>query len=157
MLSIHLAPLNFSDSGLSMTTRNDQQVLDYLEQARQVAARAYCPYSKFTVGCVLVDTQGRVFEGCNVENASYSVTLCAERTAGSQAIAQGSRTWEAIYIVSPTRVSPCGTCRQFLFELAPQLKIYLGDLHSREFIGPVAIGDLLPMAMNLQQTTLPVP
>lgn len=157
MLSIHLAPLNFSDSGLSMTTRNDQQVLDYLEQARQVAARAYCPYSKFTVGCVLVDTQGRVFEGCNVENASYSVTLCAERTAGSQAIAQGSRTWDAIYIVSPTRVSPCGTCRQFLFELAPQLKIYLGDLHSREFIGPVAIGDLLPMAMNLQQTTLPVP
>ncbi|MFM9062132.1 MAG: cytidine deaminase [Pirellula sp.] len=140
-----------------MTTRNDQQVLDYLEQARQVAERAYFPYSKFTVGCVLVDTQGRVFEGCNVENASYSVTLCAERTAGSQAIAQGSRTWEAIYIVSPTRVSPCGTCRQFLFELAPQLKIYLGDLHSREFIGPVAIGDLLPMAMNLQQTTLPVP
>jgi cytidine deaminase len=157
MLSIHLDPLNFSDSGLSMTTRNDQQVLDYLEQARQVAARAYCPYSKFTVGCVLVDTQGRVFEGCNVENASYSVTLCAERTAGSQAIAQGSRTWDAIYIVSPTRVSPCGTCRQFLFELAPQLKIYLGDFQSREFIGPVAIGDLLPMAMNLQQTTLPVP
>lgn len=140
-----------------MTKRNDQQILGYLEQARQVATRAYCPYSKFTVGCVLVDTQGRVFEGCNVENASYSVTLCAERTAGSQAIAQGSRTWDAIYIVSPTRVSPCGTCRQFLFELAPQLKIYLSDLQSDEFIGPVAIGDLLPMAMNLQQTTLPVP
>lgn len=138
-----------------MTKRNDQQVLEYLEQARQVAARAYCPYSKFTVGCVLVDTQGRVFEGCNVENASYSVTICAERTAGSQAIAQGSRTWDAIYIVSPTCVSPCGTCRQFLFELAPQLKIYLGDLQSKEFIGPVAIGDLLPMAMNLQQTKLP--
>ena len=140
-----------------MNKRKDQQILGYLEQARQVAARAYCPYSKFTVGCVLVDTQGRVFEGCNVENASYSVTLCAERTAGSQAIAQGSRTWDAIYIVSPTRVSPCGTCRQFLFELAPQLKIYLCDLKSDEFIGPVAIGDLLPMAMNLQQTTLPVP
>jgi cytidine deaminase len=140
-----------------MTKRNDQQILGYLEQARQVAVRAYCPYSKFTVGCVLVDNKGRVFEGCNVENASYSVTLCAERTAGSQAIAQGSRTWDAIYIVSPTRVSPCGTCRQFLFELAPQLKIYLSDLQSDEFIGPVAIGDLLPMAMNLQQTTLPVP
>lgn len=130
-------------------------VLAYLHRARQIAQRAYCPYSNFSVGCVLVDAQGRVFEGCNVENASYSVTLCAERTAGSQAIAQGSRDWKSIYIVSPTRVSPCGTCRQFLFEFAPDLQVYLGDLQADSYIGPTPIRDLLPMAMDLQQTILP--
>jgi cytidine deaminase len=64
-----------------MNTIDHAQALAYMDQARQVASRAYCPYSNFSVGCVLVDAQGRTFEGCNVENASYSVTLCAERTA----------------------------------------------------------------------------
>lgn len=140
-----------------MNAKDTAQVLAYLEHARRVAKRAYCPYSNFTVGCVLVDTQGRLFEGCNVENASYSVTLCAERTAGSQAIAQGSRSWDSIYIVSPTRVSPCGTCRQFLYELSPDLKVYLSDLESNDFLGPISIEQLLPLAMNLQKTTLPHP
>jgi len=138
-----------------MTAKEHDEILAYLEQARQVALRAYCPYSNFSVGCVLVDSQGRTFEGCNVENASYSVTLCAERTAGSQAIAQASRHWHSIYIVSPTRVSPCGTCRQFLYELAPELEIYLSDLQSNDFTGPIPIRELLPMAMNLQKTKLP--
>lgn len=138
-----------------MNTIDHAQALAYMDQARQVASRAYCPYSNFSVGCVLVDAQGRTFEGCNVENASYSVTLCAERTAGSQAITQGSRDWKSIYIVSPTRVSPCGTCRQFLFELAPDLQVYLGDLQADSYIGPTPIRELLPMAMELQQTILP--
>ena len=138
-----------------MNTKDATQRLAYIEHARRVAKRAYCPYSNFTVGCVLVDSQGRLFEGCNVENASYSVTLCAERTAGSQAIAQGSRDWDSIYIVSPTRVSPCGTCRQFLYELSPELKIYLSDLESNDFLGPISIEQLLPLAMNLQKTKLP--
>jgi cytidine deaminase len=138
-----------------MATTDPTLVLAYLHRARQLAQRAYCPYSNFSVGCVLVDAQGRTFEGCNVENASYSVTLCAERTAGSQAIAQGSRDWKSIYIVSPTRVSPCGTCRQFLFELAPDLQVYLGDLQADSYIGPTSIRELLPMAMELQQTILP--
>jgi|694.fasta_scaffold15469_4 cytidine deaminase len=140
-----------------MSDLDREQVLGYLNRARALAKHAYCPYSNFHVGCVLVDHQGRIFEGCNVENASYSVTLCAERTAGSQAIAQGSREWKAIYIVSPTGVSPCGTCRQFLFELAPDLVIYLSDLESSDFTGPIRIQDMLPMGMKLQQTKLPIP
>ena len=138
-----------------MSSNDRTAILAYLHRARQIAQRAYCPYSNFSVGCVLIDAQGRLFEGCNVENASYSVTLCAERTAGSQAIAQGSRDWKSIYIVSPTRVSPCGTCRQFLFELAPDLQVYLGDLQADSYIGPTSIRELLPMAMELQQTILP--
>lgn len=138
-----------------MSSNDRTAILAYLHRARQIAQRAYCPYSNFSVGCVLIDAQGRLFEGCNVENASYSVTLCAERTAGSQAIAQGSRDWKSIYIVSPTRVSPCGTCRQFLFELAPDLQVYLGDLQADSYIGPTPIRELLPMAMDLQQTILP--
>lgn len=138
-----------------MSSNDRSEIMSYLHRARQIARRAYCPYSNFSVGCVLIDAQGRLFEGCNVENASYSVTLCAERTAGSQAIAQGSRDWKSIYIVSPTRVSPCGTCRQFLFELAPDLQVYLGDLQADSYIGPTPIRELLPMAMELQQTILP--
>lgn len=138
-----------------MSSNDRTAILAHLHRARQIAQRAYCPYSNFSVGCVLIDAQGRLFEGCNVENASYSVTLCAERTAGSQAIAQGSRDWKSIYIVSPTRVSPCGTCRQFLFELAPDLQVYLGDLQADSYIGPTPIRELLPMAMDLQQTILP--
>jgi cytidine deaminase len=138
-----------------MNTIDHAHAMAYMDQARKVAKRAYCPYSNFNVGCVLVDDQGRTFEGCNVENASYSVTLCAERTAGSQAIAQGSRDWKAIFIVSPTGVSPCGSCRQFLFELSPDLQVYLSDLVSNALTGPISIQDLLPMAMALQKTKLP--
>lgn len=140
-----------------MPTPDHAQVIPYLNRARELARRAYCPYSNFHVGCILVDSQGRIFEGCNVENASYSVTLCAERTAGAQAIAQGSRQWKEIYIVSPTAVSPCGTCRQFLFELAPELVVYLSDLGSNDFSGPIHIQDLLPMGMSLLKSKLPLP
>lgn len=130
-------------------------IREAITQARAVAQRAHCPYSNFHVGCVLIDDQGRHFEGCNVENASYSVTLCAERNAAAQAIAQGSRNWKQIVIVSPTCVSPCGTCRQFLFEFAPDMEVYLSDLNSDQCVGPILLKDFLPMAMTLQLTELP--
>ena len=132
-----------------------KRIREAIERAREIASRAHCPYSQFHVGCVLIDASGRWFEGCNVENASYSVTLCAERVAASQAVAQGSRDWKEIIIVSPTRVSPCGTCRQFLFEFAPDMQVYLGDLTTDDVIGPLALRDFLPMAMTLQQSELP--
>jgi cytidine deaminase len=130
---------------------------DYIALARSVAARAYQPYSQFSVGCVLVDTDGHEHIGCNVESASYSVTLCAERVAAGHAVALGKRHWEAIYIVSPTGVSPCGTCRQFLYEFCPELQVYLSDLNSDTILGPVRLSDLLPMGMTLQATPLPHP
>ncbi|MBM3963454.1 MAG: cytidine deaminase [Planctomycetes bacterium] len=122
--------------------------------ARQAATRAYNPYSRFSVGCILVDDQGNKYSGCNIESASYSVTLCAERVAGSHAIASGSRSWKTIYIVSPTRVGPCGVCRQFLYEFAPDLQVFLGDLETDSFLGPIPLRELLPFADSLQLTAL---
>lgn len=73
-----------------------------LIRARATASKAYAPYSKFSVGAVLVDRDGNELIGCNVENASYGITLCAERVAGTAAISQGSRSWSKLVIVSPT-------------------------------------------------------
>ncbi|MCU0707251.1 MAG: cytidine deaminase [Pirellula sp.] len=128
---------------------------DYLNMARQAALRAYCPYSGFHVGCALVGTDGQVFLGCNIESASYSATICAERVAASASIAQGVREWDAAFIVSPTSVSPCGVCRQFLFEFAPELKVYLAALDPASPIqGPIALKELLPWAGALQQSSI---
>ncbi|MEI8210940.1 MAG: cytidine deaminase [Planctomycetota bacterium] len=132
-----------------------KSIPEYIAMAQRVAQRAYNPYSRFAVGCVLVDRDGEEHIGCNVESASYSVTLCAERVAASHAVAMGKRNWQSIYIVSPTRVSPCGVCRQFLFEFCPDLEVYLGDLTTEETLGPIRLGDLLPFGMTLQQTPLP--
>lgn len=144
-----------SPSSTSKSTRRSTS--EYIALARSVATRAYQPYSQFSVGCVLVDTDGHEHIGCNVESASYSVTLCAERVAAGHAVALGKRHWEAIYIVSPTGVSPCGTCRQFLYEFCPELNVYLSDLIGDTILGPIRLSDLLPMGMTLQATPLPHP
>jgi len=135
-------------------TLDDTEIRQYFVLARQAAMRAYNPYSRFSVGCALLDTENRVHLGCNIESASYSATLCAERVAAAQAIALGCRDWHSIFVVSPTRVSPCGVCRQFLMEFCPELKVYMGDLESEDFLGPISLADLLPMAMKLQQSPL---
>lgn len=142
------------NESLAESTSDREELCQNMELARQAAKRAYNPYSRFAVGCILVDEFGNKYSGCNIESASYSVTLCAERVAGSQAIAGGSRSWKAIYIVSPTRVSPCGVCRQFLYEFAPDLQVFLGDLESDTFLGPITLRDLLPFADSLQSTAL---
>jgi cytidine deaminase len=135
------------------------EINHYLQLARSAARHAHNPYSRFTVGCVLVDTQRGVHTGCNIESASYAATLCAERVAASGAIARGIRTWNSLFLVSPTRVSPCGICRQFLVEFAPDLPIYLGflevrSIHETETVGPLLLSELLPWAGELQRSPI---
>jgi len=95
----------------------------WLAQAREVLDRAYSPYSNVRVGAVLVDRQGRTFAGCNVENASYGLTVCAERNAVGRALAEGAGELLAIVIATDRErpLMPCGACRQVLAELAPEL------------------------------------
>ena len=104
------------------------------ERAKQARESAYAPYSKFKVGAALLTKDGHVFDGCNVENASYGLCNCAERTAFFSAVAAGySRdAFAALAVVGDTEgpIAPCGACRQVIIELGgPELAIRLGNLH----------------------------
>jgi cytidine deaminase len=130
---------------------SNDRLNELLIAAQNAAKSAYNPYSRFSVGCALLTKSGQVFCGCNVENASYSVTICAERVAASQAVLQRDLEWDSIVVVSPLRVSMCGICRQFLHEFAPKLKVWCGYLDSPDLIGPDSLDQLLPGAMSLSR------
>ncbi|PYI94295.1 MAG: cytidine deaminase [Verrucomicrobia bacterium] len=127
---------------------------DLREAAAQARLRAYAPYSGFLVGAALRLTSGAVVSGCNVENISFGLTMCAERVCAGKAIEQGEKGFEALAIVADTEtpIVPCGACRQVLAEFAPALVItsWTLDGKSQEF----SLADLLPLA---KQGILQVP
>src|SRR5471032_2055516 len=114
--------------------------------ARKVRENAYAPYSRFQVGAALVTKTGKVFCGCNVENLSFGLTVCAERAAVFAAIAAGEKEFEAIAVVADSvqPVTPCGACRQVLAEFSSDLKICSENLQGDRFES--TIGELLPRA-----------
>jgi cytidine deaminase len=101
-----------------------------LEHARAARDHAHAPYSKFKVGAALLDEDGQIFTGCNIENASYGLTICAERVALFKAISEGSRRFVRIAVAADTSVltPPCGACRQLLWEFCGDIEIVLTDL-----------------------------
>ncbi len=92
------------------------ELLDLADAARE---NAYARFSNFKVGAALVTADGRVFTGCNVENSSFGLSICAERNAAWKAVSEGARSFEAIAISAAEGASPCGACRQVLYEFAP--------------------------------------
>ncbi|MGA0094193.1 MAG: cytidine deaminase [Chthoniobacterales bacterium] len=119
----------------------DQQLVT---QAIAVAGQAYAPYSRFHVGAVLVGRDGRTFAGCNVENISFGLTICAERNAVFAAVAAGCREFAKIVIVADTEVpaSPCGACRQVLAEFEPDLEVVLSTFRGKSEM--FRLSELLP-------------
>jgi cytidine deaminase len=103
---------------------------ELFEEAQKAALFAYAPYSNFRVGAALLAQDGTVFTGCNVENRSFGLTVCAERNALFQAVAKGYRSFTAIAIAAPDSqepVGPCGACRQVLSEfMLPNAQVYFG-------------------------------
>ena len=104
-----------------MTSLDETTLKELIQRARAAASRAYCPYSRFRVGAAVLTASGAVFDGCNVENASYGLTCCAERNALFQMVVSGNTKLAAVVIYTPTAepTAPCGACRQVINEFGP--------------------------------------
>lgn len=124
-----------------MSIANENELI---QSALDAQKRAYCVYSNFPVGAALLTASGRIYQGVNVENASFGLTLCAERVAASAAVANGEKEFTAIAVVSRSGVSPCGACRQFLAEFAPNLPIVMVDSLKPDVIHHATLDQLLP-------------
>ena len=108
-----------------MSAINERQLI---QTALEGSKNAYIPYSNYRVGAALLTESGEIFTGCNVENAGYSPTICAERTALVKAVSEGHRAFQAVAVVTRNGGSPCGVCRQALFEFSPGMVVLLADL-----------------------------
>jgi cytidine deaminase len=122
---------------------NARQRKQLIEAAIAVRQQAYAPYSQFLVGAALLTDDGDIFTGCNVENISYGLTICAERVAVGTAVAAGQQSYQAIAIASANGCTPCGACRQVLAEFRPDLPILLVNAESGA-VAKTTLAKLLP-------------
>lgn len=132
--------------------KNPKRSIERLvETAVQAQKRAYCPYSRYPVGAAVLTDGGRVFSGCNVENASYGLSMCAERAAIYHAVASGHDSIKAVAVVGAA-AKPCGACRQVMHEFSDKdTDLYLVDLHAttgRRSVFKTTVYKLLPLAFD---------
>ena len=122
------------------------------DASRAVRERAWAPYSKYYVGASVLAPTGEIFAGCNVENASFGLTICAERVAMCLAVTAGHRIVQAVCISLTGVAVPCGACRQFLHEFNPEVLILLDDLTQSTEAPPeiLRLSELLPRAFRLK-------
>ncbi|MBS4194720.1 cytidine deaminase [Lederbergia citri] len=125
---------------------NQEQLI---QEARKAQEKAYVPYSHFPVGAALLTTDGKVYHGCNIENAAYSVVNCAERTAIFKAVSEADRDFAMLAVIADTDrpVPPCGACRQVIAELCPKnMKVVLAN--KKGDIKEITVEELLPFAFS---------
>jgi cytidine deaminase len=126
-----------------------KQFRKLIAAAKAAQRRAHAPYSKFRVGAALLTKSGKIYAGCNVENASYGLTICAERVALTKAVSEGHREFTAIAVVAPSAaLSPCGACRQVLAEFGEMVVVCADSRHLRN-VRPHLLSELLPQAFKL--------
>lgn len=133
----------------------DFPVEKLINAAAAARARAYAPYSNFRVGAAILTSEGRYYTGCNVENASYGLSCCAERVALFKAVSNGERHFIALAVTAGTDdyCAPCGACRQALAEFNPALRVYMANRRGEYRVQTVAA--LLPAAFALNESPAP--
>jgi cytidine deaminase len=125
-----------------------------IELATEARKQAYAPYSNYAVGAALRGKSGRIYTGCNVENAVYSLTICAERNAVFKAVSEGEREFDALAVVTANGGSPCGSCRQVLAEFGPHLRVLIAV--PGKLVAVQTIAELLPRAFGARDLPDPV-
>jgi len=127
---------------------SEESLQQLIETAKAARLRSIAPFSNFLVGAAVKTAEGKVYTGCNVESASYGLTVCAERVAIWKALSEGERQFIELAIVADTEAltPPCGTCRQIIWEFAKNATIVLGNLRGETQV--VSIRELLPRAFD---------
>ncbi|GAB4476127.1 MAG: cytidine deaminase [Anaerolineales bacterium] len=121
-----------------------------IESAIEARRWAYVPYSGYAVGAALLTGSGRIYDGVNIENASYPTTICAERVAVFKAVSEGEREFVAIAVVTSNGGAPCGACRQVLSEFGFDTIVLIAD-ERRNLVAETTVGELLPRAFRKEQ------
>lgn len=127
-----------------LTSEMRETLIQHAVQARQWA---YAPYSEYQVGAAVLTSSGKIYDGGNVENAVYPLTLCAERVAIFKAVSQGERNFEAIAVVTRNGGTPCGSCRQVMAEFGKDTLVLIADLDGK-LLHEYTVADLLPDAFG---------
>jgi cytidine deaminase len=129
------------------TSRGSPERAELIQAAKVAYENAYAPYSNYRVGAAVLADDGQVYAGCNVENAVYPLTMCAERVAIFKAISAGAKSIRAVAVVTANGGSPCGSCRQVMREFAPDtMPVYVADLEGR--YATYHMADLLPVGFS---------
>lgn len=131
-----------------LETVDMQRLETLIGHAREVRERAYAPYSVFRVGAALLGDSGRIYTGCNVENVSYGLTICAERVAVFKGISEGECEFGALAVVTETGATPCGACRQVLAEFGSRLTVVVARPEG-DWLKVFSLQDLLPYSFHM--------
>ena len=118
-----------------------------VEKAQAAWHKAYAPYSKYEVGAALLTGSGKIFEGINIENAVYPLTVCGERVAVFKAVSEGERDFVAIAVVTKNGGTPCGACRQVMAEFGLEMMVLIADLEGK-ILHELTVAELLPHAFG---------
>jgi cytidine deaminase len=127
-----------------LTKQERQALIDLANEARR---RAYAPYSNYPVGAALRTRSGRIFTGCNIENAAYPTGICAERVAIFKAVSEGERKFAALAVVTSNGGTPCGSCRQVMAEFGLDMIVLIADAEGRQR-QETSVAELLPGAFG---------
>jgi cytidine deaminase len=120
-----------------------------IERAAQARQRAYAAYSHYAVGAAVLSESGKIFEGGNIENAVYPLSLCAERVAIFKAVSEGEMSFDAIAVVTENGGTPCGACRQVMAEFAPDAVVLIADVEGH-LLKEMSVRELLPFSFGKQ-------